>query len=246
MLYLDTNSVLPPSSLIGPPVATDMDGAPVYLGVVEMGRGLYPCKVCPRLAPLPVRVPHILDRKEETPRGRYAILHFDRLTMEWVRTSGGRLPEGRTAVEAGHGEDVKSKLFYALADIQVSPDRTLKVPGMCGATLGGCRIPFGNSVRCISQDYDVLCWSSSVDPERTLKSLLLDSNCALPTLDVGPPVGYDLDGSPLYLGAVEISGGLHPCKIAPQLAPYSVRVPDSDDWNEKILRRMVIYHLVAT
>ncbi|KAJ2917446.1 hypothetical protein MD484_g3014, partial [Candolleomyces efflorescens] len=35
----------------------------------------------------------------------------------------------------------------------------------------------------------------------------------------GPPVSYDLDGSPIFIGSVLLENAVHPCKIGPHLDP---------------------------
>ncbi|RXW21048.1 hypothetical protein EST38_g4816 [Candolleomyces aberdarensis] len=35
----------------------------------------------------------------------------------------------------------------------------------------------------------------------------------------GPPVTYDLDGSPIFIGSVLLENAVHPCKIGPHLQP---------------------------
>ena len=37
--------------------------------------------------------------------------------------------------------------------------------------------------------------------------------------EVGPPVTYDLDGSPIFIGSVLFDNAVHPCKIGPHLDP---------------------------
>ncbi|KAJ2922415.1 hypothetical protein H1R20_g14678, partial [Candolleomyces eurysporus] len=37
--------------------------------------------------------------------------------------------------------------------------------------------------------------------------------------ETGPPVTYDLDGSPIFIGSVLLDNAVHPCKIGPHLKP---------------------------
>ncbi|KDN48815.1 hypothetical protein RSAG8_02802, partial [Rhizoctonia solani AG-8 WAC10335] len=81
---------------------------------------------------------------------RYDILPVTR-DMEWVPTSNGGLPYGRTPVEGGYEGD--NPLYHAYAEIHGA-----KVPGKTGAHLGGANIPFGGREMVFTDNYYVLCW----------------------------------------------------------------------------------------
>ncbi|TFK45348.1 hypothetical protein OE88DRAFT_1223907 [Heliocybe sulcata] len=49
---------------------------------------------------------------------------------------------------------------------------------------------------------------------------------------LGPPVAYDADNNPVYLGVVELDGGMIPCKVNPALSPWPVRAP-GPNWQER-------------
>lgn len=77
--------------------------------------------------PQPCRVPYAGEERQH--HGRYDLLPFIASAMEWVPTSGGRVPIGRHPIEGGYEED-GSQLYHAAAVI----DRVI-VPGKTGAHL---------------------------------------------------------------------------------------------------------------
>lgn len=102
--------------------------------------------------------------------GRYDLLPFIPSAMEWVITSGGRVPIGRRPIEGGYEED-GSQLYHAAARIG-----NITVPGKTGPHLvriivlgfsiwvslldiniqGGARVAFGNREHCVKDNYEIL------------------------------------------------------------------------------------------
>ena len=106
----------------------DADGhSPVFLGSAIFPNAVHPCKVSLGVGPTPCRVPY--GGTEYEHEGRYDLLPFAPETMEWVRTSHGRVPHGRRPVEGGY-EDHGAKLYHAAAVIN-----GVKVPGKTGEHL---------------------------------------------------------------------------------------------------------------
>jgi hypothetical protein len=102
--------------------------------------------------PNPCRVPYGSAEVEHI--GRYDLLPFDPETMEWVRTSLGRIPRNRDPVAGGYEESGQS-LYHAMGLVG-----GIWVPGKTGEHLGGCNVAFGNAEHVIDNDYDILCWRS--------------------------------------------------------------------------------------
>jgi len=131
-----------------------LDGrSPVFLGSAIFARedgvhAVHPCKVAPHLSP-PARVPYAGGEYEH--RERYDVLPFNTNTMEWVSTSGGRIPPGRRPVEGGYEEDGQY-LYHALAVVE-----GVRVPGKTGPSLGAANIPFGGGEHVVD-NYEILCW----------------------------------------------------------------------------------------
>ncbi|EGN99170.1 hypothetical protein SERLA73DRAFT_90421 [Serpula lacrymans var. lacrymans S7.3] len=134
------------------PPCLDADNySPVFLGsaILPNLSSVHPCKVCPCLSP-PCRVPY--GGTEVEHQGRYDLLPYDEILMEWVPTSLGRIPHGRRPVEGGYEEN-GAKLYHALAWVQ-----GVRTPGKTGEHLDGCNIAFGGDEHVISKGYDILCW----------------------------------------------------------------------------------------
>ncbi|KAJ7473140.1 hypothetical protein B0H11DRAFT_1866710 [Mycena galericulata] len=134
----------------------DLDRSPVYVGsaIFMHGDGMthksvQPGKVAPHLHP-PCHVPY--GGQEIGHHGRYDVLIIDDGRMEWVRTSHGRIPEGRTPVEGGYEEN-HERLFHAVARVD-----GILVPGKTGHHLGACHISFGGREHVIHEHYEILCW----------------------------------------------------------------------------------------
>jgi hypothetical protein len=73
--------------------------------------------------PQPCRVPY--NGEELQHPGRYDLLPFIPSAMEWVSTSGGKVPISRRPIEGGYDED-GSKLYHAAARIDhiIVPGKT--------------------------------------------------------------------------------------------------------------------------
>lgn len=94
--------------------------------------------------------------------------------MEWVQTSRGLVPNGRTPVEAGYEKDGRVAYLPFASFTSSAPDVGLQhlhhalaqVPGgtmVLGKTaphLNGCNVPFGGQEVRVS-DYAILCWKTS-------------------------------------------------------------------------------------
>jgi hypothetical protein len=87
--------------------------------------------------PQPCRVPYAGE--ERLHQGRYDLLPFIPSAMEWVATSGGRIPIGRHPIEGGYEED-GSQLYHATARIG-----HVIVPGKTGPHLVRAVFP-GSSI----------------------------------------------------------------------------------------------------
>jgi hypothetical protein len=149
---LHSNSTFPNLTYTKPPPCYDADGvSPVFIGSAIFERSVHPCKIVPHL-PNPCRVPYGSAEVEHI--GRYDLLPFDPETMEWVRTSLGRIPRNRDPVAGGYEESGQS-LYHAMGLVG-----GIWVPGKTGEHLGGCNVAFGNAEHVIDNDYDILCWRS--------------------------------------------------------------------------------------
>ncbi|KAJ7284952.1 hypothetical protein C8J57DRAFT_1709266 [Mycena rebaudengoi] len=136
----------------------DLDGSPVYVGSAiftkEDGvtpKSIHPCKIGPHLYPSPVSVPY--GGGETSHHGRYDMLILDELTMEWVTTSHGNIPPGRTPVEGGYEENIHDKLYHGAAY-----HHGIRIPGKTGKHLGGCHVSFGGGEHTIRENYEILCF----------------------------------------------------------------------------------------
>lgn len=148
---LDTaSSFFPSHDQLGPPVSYDADGvSPIFLGSALMGNSVHPCKIGPHLSPA-AHVPY--GGAEYLHHGRYDLLPFVPQQMEWVRTSHGRIPNGRRAIEGGY-EEHGGKLYHALGTVA-----GLKVPGKTGEHLDGANLSFGGEEHVVHDNYEILCW----------------------------------------------------------------------------------------
>ena len=114
-------------SQTGPPPFYDADGvSPVFIGSAILEKSVHPCKIGPHLRPFP-SVPY--GGEEYKHQGRFDLLPFRKDLMEWVRTSGGRIPSGRRPVEGGY-EETGEKLYHAVGLV-----KGVKVPGKTGQHL---------------------------------------------------------------------------------------------------------------
>jgi len=149
-LPLSTSSQFPTPQHLGQAPCYDLDGtSPVYLGSALFEKSVHPCKIGPHLNP-PCSVPY--GGQEFGHHGRYDLLPFTPETMEFVRTSEGRIPAGRRPVEGGYEENGE-KLYHAVGLVN-----GVRVPGKTGSHLGGCNVAFGGREHIIRENYDILCW----------------------------------------------------------------------------------------
>lgn len=126
-LPLSTTSQFPAPQHVGQPPCFDLDGrSPVYLGSALFEKSVHPCKIAPHLNP-PCSVPY--GGGEHSHHGRYDLLPFTPQTMEFVRTSHGRIPDGRRPVEGGYEEN-GAKLYHAVGLVKGT-----RVPGKTGSHL---------------------------------------------------------------------------------------------------------------
>jgi len=103
---------------------TDADGkSPVFIGSAIMQYSVHPCKIAPN-HPRPCFVSY--GGEEIHHEGRYDLLPFVPEHMEFVQTSGGRIPPGRRPVKGGFEHDGK-ELYHAVAVVE-----GIKVPGKTG------------------------------------------------------------------------------------------------------------------
>ncbi|KAG2147588.1 hypothetical protein DEU56DRAFT_784775 [Suillus clintonianus] len=145
---LQINSTFPDLTYTKAPPSYDADGvSPVFIGSAILERSVHPCKIAPHL-PIPCRVPY--GNTELEHKGRYDLLPFDPETMEWVRTSLGRIPHDREPVAGGYEENGE-KLYHAMGRVGGA-----WVPGKTGEHLGGCNVAFGNGEHIITKGYEIL------------------------------------------------------------------------------------------
>ncbi|KAG2157879.1 uncharacterized protein EDB93DRAFT_731523 [Suillus bovinus] len=124
---LHLNSTFPNPANTKEPPCYDADGlSPIFIGSAIFQRSVHPCKIAPHL-PIPCHVPYGSTEVEH--EGRYDLLPFDPATMEWVRTSHGRIPYGRDPVDGGY-EETGQHLYHAMGRV----NGTL-VPGKTGEHL---------------------------------------------------------------------------------------------------------------
>ncbi|KAK0219040.1 hypothetical protein IW262DRAFT_1074489 [Armillaria fumosa] len=115
-----SSATFPTQDLTGPPPCHDTNGAPIYIGSAIFRESVHPCKIGPHL-PVPCSVPFGCREKAHT--SRYDLLPFNPDTMEFVRTSHGRLPAGKRLVKGGYEED-GTPLYHGMAIHE-----GIKVPG---------------------------------------------------------------------------------------------------------------------
>ncbi|KAJ7158787.1 hypothetical protein C8R46DRAFT_400812 [Mycena filopes] len=140
----------------GPAPFADLDSSAIYIGSAIFMRddgvtqkSVQPCKIGPHLYPSPCSVAY--GGREVSHHGRYDLLLFDHATMEWVPTSHGRIPEGRTPVEGGYEENIHDKLYHAQARIN-----NLPIPGKTGPHLGAAHVSFGGGEHAVHEHYEIL------------------------------------------------------------------------------------------
>ncbi|KAJ7227153.1 hypothetical protein GGX14DRAFT_693160 [Mycena pura] len=140
----------------------DLDNSPVYIGSALFmhddgitQKSVQPCKIGPHLYPSPCSVAY--GGREVSHHGRYDLLLFDESTMEWVPTSNGRIPAGRTPIEGGYEENIRDKLYHARGSVN-----NLLIPGKTGQHLGACHVSFGGGEHAI-EHYEILCVVSMLE-----------------------------------------------------------------------------------
>ncbi|CAG7849196.1 SubName: Full=Uncharacterized protein {ECO:0000313/EMBL:CCA74253.1} [Serendipita indica DSM 11827] len=146
---LDHFTPFPGEDITGPPPFRDVDGSPVFIGSGFLEGSVHPCKIVPSQNPACL-LPY--NGTEIRHNGRYELLPFDPITMEWVPARNGRVPEGRRAVEGGY-EDYGPRLYHA-----VGIHNGFVVPGKTGKHLRGINIGFGGLEYNIASEYLLLCW----------------------------------------------------------------------------------------
>ncbi|KAI4520695.1 hypothetical protein K525DRAFT_248388 [Schizophyllum commune Loenen D] len=121
---------------LGAPVCYDLDGSPVYIGSALLKDSVQPCKIMAQMQTI-LLIDILILRYASVPyggtellhTGRYELLPFLPMQMEWVKTSNGRVPEGKKAVDGGY-ESSGHKLYHALGMIN-----GVRVPGKTGEHL---------------------------------------------------------------------------------------------------------------
>jgi len=145
---LSTSQPFPPADQAGSPVCPDADGTPVFIGSALLDGSVHPCKITP-LHGSACLVP--LGGSEHHHYGRYDLLPFTPDTMVWIRTGYGQIPAGHRPIEGGY--EAGGNLYHSMAFVN-----GIRVPGKCGAHLGGCNVPYGGAEHVVVQDYEILCW----------------------------------------------------------------------------------------
>ncbi|KAF8071983.1 hypothetical protein FPV67DRAFT_911055 [Lyophyllum atratum] len=146
---LSTTSPFPDAVVAGQPPCYDADGVtPIFIGSALFENSVHPCKIGPHLQPF---ASVAYGGAEHAHHGRFDLLPFVPQTMEWVRTSYGRVPPGRSPIEGGY-EDNGAKLYHGLALVN-----GVRVPGKAGEHLGACNVAFGGAEIALT-DHEILCW----------------------------------------------------------------------------------------
>ncbi|KAG8810106.1 hypothetical protein FRC19_004779 [Serendipita sp. 401] len=139
---------IPDEKVTGPSLFPDADGGRQFLGSAMLGTSVQPCKIIPNHSP-PCHVPLCGEIEHH---GRYTLLPFDPATMEWVFTSKGQIPEGRTPIVGGY-EDTIEKIYHAVTHWE-----TVYVPGKTSPQWGGMFFCFGGKEHYFTGTYLILCW----------------------------------------------------------------------------------------
>ncbi|KAJ8507123.1 hypothetical protein ONZ45_g10472 [Pleurotus djamor] len=128
-------------------------GQPVYIASeLDFKGGVHPCKVAPHLWPDHCRVSY--GGAEVPHKGNYDLLPFSTELMEFVDTTGGKIPDGRRVVLGGY-EDGKP-LYHALVEVEDG----VWVPGKAALHLGdqgGGDAPYGDKEN-YRFEHKILCW----------------------------------------------------------------------------------------
>jgi hypothetical protein len=146
-----------PYHLAGETQFSDLGGEPVYIGSAVVThrrdsavRAIVPCKVTPRIRP----DHHIAWNGKETWGHLFELLPFDSQRMEWIETSGGEIPEGRSPVRGGYDAD-DTPLFHACGMI---PNHSITCPGKTSKKMGGASLPFAGGEHIVREGYHILVW----------------------------------------------------------------------------------------
>lgn len=128
-IALDANSMsFPGQPEAGIPPCYEADGTPVYLGSALFERSVFPCKIEVRQRSPPK--PFVSYCGDEHPhRGRYDVLPYDPVQMEFVLTSDGRIPQGKRPIDGGYDES-GDRLYHAVGIVD-----GLRLPGKTGVHL---------------------------------------------------------------------------------------------------------------
>lgn len=148
-ILLDSNAGPPPAKVVGPPVATDVGGEPLYIGSAVVGDSVYPCKLGAHLD----QFCHFANGgKEVRHKGQYYLLPFVADQMEWVDASHGYIPYNREPVEGGN-DGSGATLYHVLLRVD-----GIQVPGKTGRFLGGAFASFQGVEHFAKKGYKILCW----------------------------------------------------------------------------------------
>jgi len=147
-IQVQGDAAFPGQLVSGRPVAADVSGQAVYLGLVHLHGGLHPCKVIPHYN-TPVYVGWA--GKEHAPSGPYILVPFDDARMHWIYTRDGQVPPGVRPVTGGYEGDGQP-LFHALCFVHGA-----WVPGKTGYHLEGANAPFAGEEH-HAREYHLLCW----------------------------------------------------------------------------------------
>ncbi|KAF8149997.1 hypothetical protein B0H34DRAFT_802121 [Crassisporium funariophilum] len=147
---LTTTAPFPDPQQVGQAPFYDADGvSPVFIGSALFEKSVHPCKIGPHLQPF-ASVPYA--GAEYGHNGRFDLLPFRPDQMEFVHTSYGRIPPGRTPIEGGYEEN-GAKLYHAVGLVN-----GIRIPGKTGEHLGGANVPFGGAEYTLQDNYEILCW----------------------------------------------------------------------------------------
>ena len=71
-----------------------------------------------------------------------------------------------------------------------------------------------------------------------------------PSDRAGPPVAFDLDGSPIFIGSAILDNSVHPCKVAPHLMPACrvayLEKEQEHDGRYDLLRKFLLFNRPLT
>jgi hypothetical protein len=148
-----------PLQHVGDPPFRDLNGDAVYLGsaLIKNNMGItaiVPCKITPHLVPQN----RVTWNGTEDSVHEFEILPFDPNRMEWVKTSNGKIPGGKTPVEGGYIGPNHERLFHAYGSVDWG-NRQITCPGKTSESMGGASLPFGCRDNRVKDDYYILVWT---------------------------------------------------------------------------------------